>query len=438
MTVTAEMAHRQKTSAGAPRSTPATMTETNPQDAASPATTRFQRFRRTAPDANERRSTVPRVISARRVVLALLLLAPLLALALRPGVEAQQQTVVVMSTTLRTPFLSWTVRQLTDKPRVEDIEVAGSPATLARPGGGDGPWPAILFVNGATRLGRREPEVQDLARGLARAGYLVVVPDLKGLQDGELTDATVAATVSAARAVADRPDVRGGDVGLVGVSLGGTLALLVAEKDALAHRVSVVSAITPYTDLKEVIRLATTGYRRQGNLLIPRPTAPYVSLVVARSLAAALPVSDFQRRLLAELKAVDDDDPDPLAALRALPVASVPTEAQPVFELVTNRDPRLFDRLYAALPAELKAGVARLSPITRARRLAMPVELISPPQDEYFPVSQSQALVAAAPDARLTVTKAFSHVLPQPSLSHPRDLLRLDGWVVRSLKAAAG
>jgi pimeloyl-ACP methyl ester carboxylesterase len=380
----------------------------------------------------------PSVIYVRRVVLALLLAAPLLAIALRPGVEAQEQTVVVMSTTLRTPFLSWTVRQLTNEPRIEDIEVAGSPATLARPGGGDGPWPAILFVNGATRLGRKEPEVQDLARGLARAGYLVVVPDVKGLKDGEVTDATVAATVAATRALANRPDVRGGHVALVGVSLGGTLALLAAESTALADRVTVVSAITPYTDLKEVIRLATTGYQRRGNRLIPRTTAPYVSLVVARSLAAALPASDFQRRLLAELEAVNDDDPDPLAALRALPPATVPSDLRPVFDLVTNQDPRLFDQLYAALPAALKAGAARLSPITRARRLVMPVELISPPQDKYFPVSQSEALVAAAPDARLTVTKAFSHVLPQPSLSHPRDLLRLDGWVLRSLKAAAG
>jgi pimeloyl-ACP methyl ester carboxylesterase len=342
-----------------------------------------------------------------------------------------------MSTTLHTPVLSWTVRQLTDTPRIEDVEVAGSPSTLARPGGGDGPWPAILFVNGATRLGRKEPEVEDLARGLARAGYLVVVPDLKGLKEGELTDATVAATVAAARAVAARPDVREGRVGLVGVSLGATLALLAAEREALAGRVSVVSAITPYTDLKEVIRLATTGYRRQGDLLIPRPTAPYVSLVVARSLAAALPPSDFQRNLLAQLEAVDDDDPDPLAALRALPLSGLPQEARSVIGLVANRNPRLFDQLYTALPAELKAGVARLSPITGAKRLRMRVELASSSQDKYFPLSQSQALVAAAPDARLTVTDAFSHVLPEPSLSHPRDLLRLDGWVLRSLKAAA-
>src|ERR671931_677263 len=347
----------------------------------------------------------PSVIHVRRAILAFLLVAPLLAVALRPGVEAQARAVIVMSTTLRTPVLSWTVRQLTDKPLVQETEVAGSPATLARPGGSEGPWPAILFVNGATRLGRREPEVQELARGLARAGYLVVAPALTGLKEGDLTDATVAAPVATARAVAARPDVRGGHVGLVGVSLGATLALLAAEEDALAGRISVVSGITPYTDLKEVIRLATTGYRRQGNRLIPRSTAPYVSLVVARSLAGTLPASDFQRRLVAQLEAVNDDDPDPLAGIRALPLVDIPQEAKSVLELVVNRDPRRFDQLYAALPATLNAAVARLSPLTRARRL--------------------------------TVTQAFSPLLPKPSLRRPGDLLRLDGWVLRSLRDAA-
>ena len=105
---------------------------------------------------------------ARWILLGLLVFAPFLALALRPGVEAQVRAVIVLSTTLRTHVLSWSVRQVTDAPRMEDVEIAGSPATLVRPGG-KGPWPAIVFVNGATPLGRREPEVQDLARGLSEA-----------------------------------------------------------------------------------------------------------------------------------------------------------------------------------------------------------------------------------------------------------------------------
>jgi dienelactone hydrolase len=373
----------------------------------------------------------------RWIPLALLVLAPFLALTLRPGVEAQVRAVIVLSTTLKTPVLSWTVRQLTDEPRIEEVEIGGSPATLARPGS-KGPWPAIVFVNGATPLGRREPEVQDLARGLARAGYLVLVPDLSGLKEGELSDRTVEATVAAARAVAARPDVRGSRVGFVGVSLGGTLALLAAESTRLTGQISVIAAIAPYTDLEEVIRLATTGYRREGNLLIRYPTDPYVGLAVARSLAAALTPSDVQRELVARLAAIGDDDPDPLAAFRTSPPSGLPPEAESVVALIANRDPRRFDELYAALPAGLRSAIAGLSPLARARQLRAPVELASPPRDKYFPVSQSRALATAAPNARLTVTEAFAHVIPKPSLAHPLELARFDGWVLRSLRDAAG
>jgi pimeloyl-ACP methyl ester carboxylesterase len=232
--------------------------------------------------------------------------------------------------------------------------------------------------------------------------------------------------------------VRDGRVGFVGVSLGGTLALLAAESPRLAGQLSVIAAIAPYTDLKEVIRLATTGYRREGSLLIRYPTDPYVGLVVARSLVAALPPGDAQAELAARLAAIGDDDPDPLGGLRASPPSGLPPEAERVVALITNRDPRRFDELYAALPAGVRSTIARLSPLARARQLQAPVELASAPQDKYFPVSQSRALVEGAPNALLTVTQAFAHVIPKPSLAHPLEVVRFDGWVLRSLRDAAG
>src|ERR671922_274975 len=111
----------------------------------------------------------------------------------------QVAAVTVLATTEHTPFLRWVVAVLSKEPRVEETVVAGAPSTVVRPGGGRR-WPAIVFVNGATRDGRHHPQVQRLARGLARAGFLVVVPDLPGLRLGEITPATTAATVELASA----------------------------------------------------------------------------------------------------------------------------------------------------------------------------------------------------------------------------------------------
>src|ERR671935_2025913 len=143
--------------------------------------------------------------------------------------RAQFDALVALAITQRAPVIAPLARLVTYKPRIAEAAIAGEPTTIARPGGG-GPWPAIVFVNGATRRGRYHPRVQRLARGLARAGFLVAVPDLPGLRLGEITATTMEATIRVARAVAGRADVRGRHVSFYGVSVGATLSLLAAER----------------------------------------------------------------------------------------------------------------------------------------------------------------------------------------------------------------
>src|SRR5687768_10067844 len=90
--------------------------------------------------------------------------------------SAQADTVTVVATTLEAPVLEQAVGLMTAAPIITDVTVAGAPTTLARPAG-DGPWPALVVVNGATERGRNHPALQRLADGLGRAGYLVLVPD---------------------------------------------------------------------------------------------------------------------------------------------------------------------------------------------------------------------------------------------------------------------
>jgi pimeloyl-ACP methyl ester carboxylesterase len=332
----------------------------------------------------------------RLAVAAFLLIATMLGLAAGDRLTAQVHAVVVLGTALDTPVVESGVALLTREPTVSEIVIASAPTTFARPAG-DGPWPALVIVNGATPEGRREPTLQRLVRGLARAGYLVALPELPGLPEGRLGEDTVESAVEIARAVADLPEAGDGQVGLVGVSVGTSLALLAAAEPELAGRVRVITGTAPFADLANVVRLATTGYYRRDNLLIRYATDPFLADVVARSFPSDLP----------ELEA-----------------------------LLANRDPRRFEELYAALPEELRARVNSLSPLTRAAELEMPLELASAPEDRYFPLDEARALAAAAPDARVTITSVLAHAVPEPTLSDLPDLLRFDGWVVRSLRAA--
>lgn len=358
----------------------------------------------------------------------------------RSWVDAQARTLAVFALTGKVPVLAWTARELTNAPRVRDGVVAGVPTTIYRPGGGHR-WPTLVFLNGVTARGRRQPEVERLAAALARVGFLVLVPDPPGLSQGEITEQTVATTVAVARAAADREDAAGGRVGLVGVSIGASLGLLAAEQPSLASRVTLVAGIAPYTDLENVIRLATTGYSLDAAGQLARyPTTSFLSLVIARSLVAALPEGQERSRLLGELLRLHEGSPDPLGLFRRLRPDRVPQPERAVVRLLANRDLARFDRLYGDLPAAFRASIVRLSPLADANRLRAPVDIASAPRDKYFPLTETKDLVHAARHSRvrLTVTSTLHHAVPSFSLSDVSALLRFDGWAVRSVRVLRG
>ncbi len=350
-------------------------------------------------------------------------------------VEAQARAVVVISSVLEAPVLTPAVDAVSGEPRFEDLPVAGNPTLVVRPPG-EGPWPAVFVVNGTVPEGRKLPEVRRLAEGFARAGYLVFVPDLPGLTEDEITPETVHETVDVAREVSGRRDAQGGRVALVGVSTGATLALLAAESASLRGRISVVAGVAPYSEIRTVLNVATTGHYRDGGRFRTHEADPFLSYAIARSLVAALPPSEDRQTLSKELDGVDREDPDPLAGLRSRPTEGLGPEATSVVELLANEDPRRFDALYEALPEGVRADLRELSPLAGEERISAPVEVATGPRDKYFPASESYELGRIAPRRKVTVTRALDHAELDFSLGDAPAFAAFDAFVVRSLREA--
>jgi dienelactone hydrolase len=368
----------------------------------------------------------------RRWALFLLLLVSLIpAFVYRSWIDAQTAAVVVLATTIDTPVVSWLAESVTHKPRVDEVRIAGQRATLARPGSGDR-WPAVVFVNGATERGHLHPDVQRLARGLARAGYLVVVPELPGLRRGQITLRTLAATVAVARTTAARADADDHRVGLVGVSVGASLALCAAEDERLAGRVSGVAGIAPYADLEEIARLATTGLIRVDGRSQPYDADDFVQLAVARSLAASLPARHDREELVRALAGIPNERDNPLQGLRPRRLGP---DGHALMRLLRNRDSSRFDVLWRDLPLPVTEAARRLSPVAGVDRLDAPVALATSPDDKYFPAAESRRLAARSRRVDVTVTSTLSHAIPKPSLHAVGAALAFDGWVVRGLRA---
>jgi pimeloyl-ACP methyl ester carboxylesterase len=351
-------------------------------------------------------------------------------------VDAQARAVVVISSILEAPVLTPAAEAVSDEPGFEDVSVAGNPALVARPAG-DGPWPAVFVVNGTVPEGRKLPEVRQLAEGFARAGYLVVVPDLPGLTEDRITPQTAEATTQVAREISARTDVEDGEVALVGVSTGATLALLAAEDPALRGKVSLVAGVAPYSNIKTVLNVATTGhYRRPGGELVRYEATPFLSYVVARSLVAALPPGEDKRTLSGELERAGRESPDPLSGLRSRQTDGLGADARRVVGLLANRNPKRFAALYADLPDAVRHDLEELSPVAGAGRIRVPVELATGPHDKYFPSSQSYVLGRVAPERRVTVTGTLDHAKLDVSLGDIQAFATFDAFVVRSLRIA--
>ena len=318
----------------------------------------------------------------------------------------------------------------------EDGALGRRPAVTVHPRAAP-PWPAVMFVNGATPDGRAHPGVRRFARALARAGYIVFIPELPGVAAGELSLPTLAAAVECVAAAADSTETRDGRIALVGVSVGGTLALLAAATPHLAARISVVACIAPFTDLEKVVMLATTGTYPGPDGRARYPVPPGLPVGVARSLVGSLDPTPDAGALGRAVGRLDPTAPDPLGRLRNDPCRSLGPAAAATQALLVNRDPERFDGLFAALPDALKHVVASLSPLRSAAHLSAPVEIASAPHDKYFPLAESLALQREIGGVRLTVTSALAHATPRLTLRNVADVARLEGFIARSLGAAA-
>jgi pimeloyl-ACP methyl ester carboxylesterase len=218
-----------------------------------------------------------------------------------------------------------------------------------------------------------------LATALARAGQRVLVPDVSGIDRGEIGDRGVAATLRVAGAASGR-------FAFFGVSVGTTLGLLAAEQPTVAERVSVVAGTAGYVDLPDLIRIATTQRFE---------SSPFLFECVDCSVRAA-------------------------------------AAGETIEALLANRDPARFDALYAALPGGVRAAIERLSPTHGAERLRAPVLILADPNDKYFPPEH----LARLPQAQVTSTTVLSHAdfgLGLRDLPRFAPVLR---FVARALKAS--
>lgn len=266
--------------------------------------------------------------------------------------------------------------------------VGGHTADLYAP---VGDAPTVVLVPGAVPAGRDDPRVEGLAGALARADRRVVVPEL-AVYDEQLVPDDVDRLVAVARAASGEA----GPVVLVGISFGGSLALLAAADPRLEGRVAGVATFGAYADLVGVIQAATTGGSVVDGRSIPWPADPRAEEVVREQLVTLLPDREADA-----VRAALEEDRDP---------GHLPRGARAVHDLLANDDPERTYRLARALPPRIRERLAAVSPVAVADRLSdVPVLAMHTRDDPVIPYGELVRLGTTVPHTRLLTVDSLGH-----------------------------
>ena len=283
-------------------------------------------------------------------------------------------------------------------------------ASAERPAGG------ILLVFGVNNLGRNHPAIVRVADALARTGVAVLVPDSRTLLEGRLEVAEIDGVVDAFRLLATRPEVDRERLGIVGFSVGGSLALLAARDPAIAAQVRWVNAFGAFSDAETYLAsVASHAYVQGADPSIDWTPTPLAREVFLHFLLDQ--VSDTADRAVLEAAFADailaggrpDPDPDLRASLDS-------GAAKTIHDLLTAESPDEARRVIGALPAESLAFIDAISPARHLDGLAADVYLMHETEDHHVPYVESRLLASALERAgRLaehTEFRLFDHVQP--------------------------
>lgn len=284
-------------------------------------------------------------------------------------------------------------QKVTDPPREYPAKWAGGEGDVYAPAGRV--RAAMVLVPGAAVLGRDEPRLQALARSFARAGFVVLVPELPEVRRLALSKLDADRVASALRQL--RQWQPGQPLGVAAVSYAVAPAIIAA----LDTQPQFVVGIGGYHDAEVAIRFVTTG--------VFRPIGDAREVRVAPN--------DYGRWAFLLANAGRLDDANDAAALQAIAMArfrggaDIPalaarlgSEGRAVLALVENQDPDAVTRLVAALPERVRREIDALNlALYDLSKLRSHLILVHGRGDPLVPYSESQALAAAASNARVSL-----------------------------------
>ncbi len=276
------------------------------------------------------------------------------------------------------------------------------------------PKTAILFIPGLTPNGILNPRFVAVARSLARSGYVVITPRLSGFASFRLEPAAIQEIAFWYSQMRERPWFPLRKAGIVGVSVGGTLALLAAARQPECTNLDFVVCIGGYQDLWRCQRRWFSS-ARGGDSHGSYPVQFYGKWILMLTALDAMRNRrdhDQLERALTDLV---------VTAKTSVDLSNLGTEGGLWYNLAMGE--QMTDAVVLAqISQQLQARFRILSPGEELSSITCPVFLVHGAYDELIPAEETLEL-----EKLLTSTRPVT--LLTPAISHTHPLLdKLGFW----------
>ena len=274
----------------------------------------------------------------------------------------------------------------------------------------------LVLVPGAAKAGKDDPRLRAFAQSLARAGFVVLVPEIETLRRLIVRPKDAEEIADAISYLSRRLGTNdGAKIGVAAISYAAGPAVLAALDARVRRDVGFVIAIGGYYDVESMLTYFTTGYFRESAGRPWRYQRPnvYGKWVYVRGNLPRVG-DDDDRALLAAIS--DRKLGDPKADTAALEARLGP-EGRAIMALQANTDPDAVPRLIAGLPPGIRRDMAGLDLKRRdLTQLTAHLILLHGRGDTIIPYTESVALAAAAAPGRasLFLVDSLAHVDLRP------------------------
>lgn len=282
---------------------------------------------------------------------------------------------------------------------------------------------AMLVVIGAAPRALEDERVVRLAKSVARAGLVVMVPELEHLLADEMVPEEIDEVVAAFQYLRAQPSVDPERTGIIGFSVGAGIGLVAASDPRISSDVALFGSFGGYYDLYDVITAANTEtITSDGHQTRWEPDDKTLQ-VLRRSLIYY--VEDPRDQDILTRIFLEDDD----SARQEL--GGLSPRSRAVFDILDNHDPARAAELFAALPPDYQAILRRLSPSASLNGLRAELIVMHDRHDHYIPYVESRRLAEAARSSvkvHYAEMDIFRHVdprVPANPLTFLADLIEL-------------